>query len=56
MTVDKLVAELDGINDRAELLALLAPLRLPTNLSAQERARVTIALVVAASRCWRGRL
>jgi len=56
MTVDELVAELNGINGRAELLALLAPLRLPANLPEQERARVTIALVVAASRCWRGRV
>lgn len=55
-TIDDIIAALDGINDRAELLALLAPLRLPTGLPEQDRARLTDALVAAASRCWKGRM
>jgi hypothetical protein len=56
MSVDELVATFASINDRAALIAFLAPLRLPLNLSEQERARVTVALLVAAGRCWKGRL
>jgi hypothetical protein len=57
MTVDELIATFaTTIHDRAALIAFLAPLRLPPNLSEQEKARVTVALLTAASRCWRGRL
>jgi len=55
MTVDQLVAIFATINDRAALIAFLAPLRLPDGLSENERARVSDALVAAAARCWRGR-
>src|SRR5262249_61679996 len=54
MNVDELVATFASISDRASLIAFLAPLRLPPNLSEQEKARVTVALLTAASRCWRG--
>jgi|SRR6516162_622522 len=54
MNVDELVATFATINDRAALIAFLAPLRLPPNLSEQEKARVTAALLVAAGRCWKG--
>jgi len=56
MNVDELVATFATINDRAALIAFLAPLRLPPNLSEQEKARVTAALLVAAGRCWKGGL
>jgi hypothetical protein len=55
MTADDIVAMLDASKDRAELLALLAPMRLPHGLSEGECARVTEALIAAAARCWRGR-
>jgi len=55
MTVDQLVAIFATINDRAALIAFLAPLRLPDGLSENERARVSDALVAGAARCWRGR-
>ena len=54
--VDQLVADLDAISDRAELVAFLAPLRAPNDLPDSERARLTSAVVRAASRCWRGRV
>ena len=54
--VDQLVAALDAISDRAELVAFLAPLRAPNDLPDSERARLTSAVVRAASRCWRGRV
>jgi hypothetical protein len=53
--VDQLVAALDAISDRAELVAFLAPLRAPNDLSDSERARLTSAVVRAAGRCWKGR-
>jgi hypothetical protein len=56
MTVDDLVAVLESIDDRAELIAFLTPLRLPTGLPEFERARLTAALMAAASRVWKGRL
>ena len=57
MTVDELIATFaTTIHDRAALIAFLAPLRLPPNLSEQEKARVTAALLVAAGRCWKGGL
>jgi hypothetical protein len=55
MTLDALVSTLNSVNDRVELIALLAPLRLPPSLSDAERARVTSALLAAASRVWKGR-
>jgi len=54
--VDQLVAALDAISDRAELVAFLAPLRAPNDLPDSERARLTSAVMRAASRCWRGRV
>ena len=56
MSVDQIIAELDGIDDRASLIAFLAPLRLPTGLPEFDQARLTSALVAAASRVWRGRI
>jgi hypothetical protein len=53
MTVDAVIAELNGISDRAELVAFLTLLRLPPNLNGPGRARVTAALIAAASRCWK---
>jgi hypothetical protein len=56
MIVDQLIAALDAISDRAELVAFLAPLRAPNDLPDSERARLTSAVMRAASRCWRGRV
>jgi hypothetical protein len=55
MTIDAVIATLDKISDRAELIAFLTPLRLPLDFDGPERARVTAALIAAASRCWKGR-
>jgi hypothetical protein len=55
MTTDDLVALLNTTKDRAELLALLAPLRLSMDLPDEDKTRVTEALIAAASRCWKGR-
>jgi hypothetical protein len=54
-TTDELIAMLDAINDRASLIGFLAPLRCPDNADNHERARLTAALIAAASRCWRER-
>ena len=56
MIVDQLIAALDAISDRAELVAFLAPLWAPNDLPDSERARLTSAVMRAASRCWRGRV
>jgi len=56
MTTDDLVTLLDTTKDRAELLALLAPLRLSLDIPDEDKARVTEALIAAASRCWKGRI
>jgi hypothetical protein len=55
VSVDEIIAELDGIDDRATLIAFMAPLRLPAGLPEFEQARLTSALVAAASRAWKGR-
>lgn len=55
MTIDAVIAALNRINDRAELVAFMAPLRLPANLDDFERGRLTAAFVAAASRCWKRR-
>jgi hypothetical protein len=55
MSVDELSATFATINDRAELIAFLAPLRLPHGLSEHERARLSEALLAATARCWRAR-
>jgi hypothetical protein len=55
MTADDLVAVFDSINERIELIATLAPLRLPSGLSNGDRAKITVALIRAAARCWRSR-
>jgi len=55
MTVDEILAMFATIHDRAALVAFLAPLRLSKDLSDFDRARVTRALIDAASRCWKGR-
>jgi len=54
VTTDELVAAFASISDRAALIAFLAPLRLSKDLSDFDRARVTRALIDAASRCWKG--
>jgi hypothetical protein len=54
MTTDDLVAEFDKINDKIELIALLAPLRLPEGLGEPQKRKITNALIRAAARCWRG--
>jgi hypothetical protein len=56
MSVAEIVAVLESIDDRAELIALLTPLRMPTGLPEFERARLTAALMAAASRVWKGRV
>jgi len=56
MSVDKIIAVLDGIDDRASLIAFLAPLRLPTGLPEFDQARLSNALMAAASRAWKGRI
>jgi hypothetical protein len=53
--VDELIEAFGKIADRAELAALMAPLRLPYDLPESQRARITDALIAAAARCWRGR-
>jgi hypothetical protein len=55
MCADDLVAVFDSINERIELIALLAPLRLPPGLSDSDRAKITVALIRAAARCWKDR-
>jgi hypothetical protein len=56
MTADDIIALLDVTKDRAELLALLAPLRLPEGVSDFDRGRITAALTRAAARCWQRRV
>jgi hypothetical protein len=56
MKGDEIIATFAAIHDRAALLAFLAPLRIPRDLPEAERARLTDALVAAASRCWKGRV
>jgi hypothetical protein len=56
MTIDAVIATLNEISDRAELVAFLAPLRLPTNLDEFDRGRLSTAVVEAASRCWKRRV
>ena len=51
--VDQLVAALDAISDRAELVAFLAPLRAPNDLSDSERARLTSAVVARSPKTFR---
>jgi hypothetical protein len=52
MTVDELIAVLDAVGERAELVAFLAPLRVPDHVTNSDRARLTSAVIRAASRCW----
>jgi hypothetical protein len=49
--VDDIVALLDTTTDRAELIALLAPMRVPHALPKSECARLTAALMRATARC-----
>jgi len=56
MSLDDIIAVLDATNDRAELIAFLTPLRLPTGLPDFDRARLSKALMAATSRVWRGRI
>jgi hypothetical protein len=53
--VDELICTLDSIDNRAELVAFLAPLRAPDDLPNDDRAKLTKALMRAAARCWRTR-
>jgi hypothetical protein len=55
LAADDLIAMLDATHDRAELIALLLPMRLPDSLDDLDRARLTSAIVAAASRCWKVR-
>jgi hypothetical protein len=55
MTAADIIAMLDAAKDRAELIALLAPLRVPENADPFDRANLTSALIRAATRCWKGR-
>jgi hypothetical protein len=50
--VDQLIADLGVIKDRADLIAFIAPLRVPDCATDTERAALTSALIRAASRCW----
>jgi hypothetical protein len=54
-TVAEIVDLLNSAHDRAQLIATLAPLKLPNGLSDHERALIVSALIAAASRCWRQR-
>jgi len=56
MTADDIVATLDEIDSRDALLTFLMPLRVPDGASDEDRARLTAAVVRAASRCWKGRV
>jgi hypothetical protein len=56
MTIDAVIAELSAINNRAELVAFLAPLRLPADLDEFDRGRLSTAVVAAASWCWKRRV
>jgi hypothetical protein len=55
MTIDAVIAALNRINDRTELVAFLAPLRLRANLDDFERGALSAALMRAATRCWKRR-
>ena len=55
MTIDAVIVTLNSINDRAELVAFLAPLKVPHGESDLDRARLTTAVISAASRCWKRR-
>jgi hypothetical protein len=55
MNVAEIADILESINDRAELIAFLTPLRMPRGLCEHDKTRVTAAVVAAASRCWKGR-
>jgi hypothetical protein len=52
MSIDDVVAALNAISDRASLVAFMAPLRLPSNLSDFDRGRLHAALCGAARRAW----
>jgi hypothetical protein len=54
MSVDDLVVEFDKVNDKVELIALLAPLRLPEGLGEPQKQKITNALIRATARCWKG--
>jgi len=53
--VDKLISSLETLRDRDELLTFLAPLRVPDCATDEERAKLTSAMIQAASRCWHHR-
>jgi hypothetical protein len=53
--LDAVIAELDRINDRADLVGFIAPLRLPRRLTNNEQARVLDALIKATARAWKTR-
>jgi len=54
-TTDEIIELLNSINNSAELAAVLAPMRLPRGLSDFDKGRLTSAVVVVASRCWKRR-
>jgi hypothetical protein len=50
-----IIAALDAAKTSAELVELLARLRLPDDADDYERGRVCSALIAVATRCWRRR-
>jgi hypothetical protein len=52
MTADDIINALDATKDRAELIALIAPRRVPDVVDDFDRGRLTAALMRAAVRCW----
>jgi hypothetical protein len=56
MTINELVATFATINDRAALIALLTPLRLPHGVSEHDKARLGEAPTAVAARCWKGKV
>jgi hypothetical protein len=55
VSIDEVVAELNGITDWPSLLAFVTPLRLPTNLSDFDKGRLQSAYCGAATRAWKER-
>jgi hypothetical protein len=55
VSIDDVVGKLNSITGWAELLAFLAPLRLPDNLSDYDKGRLASAYCGACSRAWKDR-
>jgi len=54
-SVDEIIDLFNSIHSRVELLAFLAPFKMPHGLDDFDKARLASALVAAASRCWKSR-